>query len=443
MSHDKLASSAALAERRLTNATSRLEQAEHRLQETNEHVADLEARIETASVAEPSSDGNSDENMKAMLAAKERIIDRAKERARQIEDDPQETARNIVAKAQDQVADAGAAEQPVQEPVAVASSESVVLAKKEAAVVLARAEQKAATIVADAKQIEIDARQAGVAGADLDELARGILEAARARADSITARAEAVAAEASQEGARLRDGAQIEADAIIERAWSEARRAIGHTDDDGTDDAAKLAELRAELEKQRSDFDKARIEHEQSQAQLELEWSDLAAERAAFDARIAQGDDDSNTTISDALSELEQELARLDAAAPEPIPHVADDTDERIEDPAGALGNWDMLWHGEPGDEEAPMDTEVIEEADDAPVVDAELSADDDVSEQDDEDAEPKTEPGDGSKYGESRYARKSSHLPRIESDSDSPSTGAGLRNAIIGVHNKRGGGSA
>lgn len=79
--HDKLASSAALAERRLTDATSRLEENEVRLQEASQRIADLEAQM---SVKPEGSDAAQldDEQMKSMLAAKERIIDRAKERAR-------------------------------------------------------------------------------------------------------------------------------------------------------------------------------------------------------------------------------------------------------------------------------------------------------------------------------------------------------------------------
>jgi chromosome segregation ATPase len=68
VSHDKLASSAALAERRLTDATARLEEAEFRLNETNARVAGLESQIEAGADSVPASSGDSDENMKAMLA---------------------------------------------------------------------------------------------------------------------------------------------------------------------------------------------------------------------------------------------------------------------------------------------------------------------------------------------------------------------------------------
>ena len=212
VTHDKLASSAALAERRLADATTRLEEAEERLNTAGTRTEELEDELTQLRNSEPASSGGDgdDENMKAMLAAKERIIDRAKERARQIEEEAHETARNIVSKAQDQASEtqdqaarAVVADVPATD-VGASPHESVALAKKEAAVILARAEQKAAAILADAKDTELAAKQAGIAETDLDELGRGTIEAAKARAESITARAEAVAAEASQDAARLR-----------------------------------------------------------------------------------------------------------------------------------------------------------------------------------------------------------------------------------------------
>ncbi len=71
VSHDNLASSAALAERRLTDATARLEEAEFRLDETNARVADLESQIEAAGEAGLGSSGDSGENMNAILARAE------------------------------------------------------------------------------------------------------------------------------------------------------------------------------------------------------------------------------------------------------------------------------------------------------------------------------------------------------------------------------------
>ena len=143
---DKLASSAALAERRFTDATSRLEEAESRLTDASSRITDLETELEELRGTEPPTPATSDndENMKSMLAAKERIIDRAKERAQQIEDEAHKSARNIVAKAQShaqtivepQAASAVAADAPVVEPT-TGVHESVALAKKEAAVILA------------------------------------------------------------------------------------------------------------------------------------------------------------------------------------------------------------------------------------------------------------------------------------------------------------------
>ncbi len=93
VTQDKLASSAALAERRLTDATSRLEESDFRLNDATKRLEDLENMPEVL----PGSD-DSDENMKSMLAAKERIIDRAKERACQIEDDARAAANTIAEK---------------------------------------------------------------------------------------------------------------------------------------------------------------------------------------------------------------------------------------------------------------------------------------------------------------------------------------------------------
>ena len=146
--HDKLASSAALAERRLTDATSRFGEMENQIATSNERVAALESELEAAREAAataPAPDGN-DENMQSMVAAKERIVDRANERARKIEEEAQATAREIVAKAQEQAARVVAvqddpSDEPKQEDSRDASiaHESVALARKEAAVILARA----------------------------------------------------------------------------------------------------------------------------------------------------------------------------------------------------------------------------------------------------------------------------------------------------------------
>lgn len=168
VTHDKLASSAALAERRLTDASARLEENEIHLSDAKSRITDLESKLESL-VTDAANSGNDDENMKSMLEAKERIIDRAKERARQIEDEARQNASGVISKAEEEAARI-VAEAPVVEvaprPVVVTeavpvSHESVVVAKKEAAVVLARAEQKAAAILSDAKQIEMDARRGG------------------------------------------------------------------------------------------------------------------------------------------------------------------------------------------------------------------------------------------------------------------------------------------
>ena len=77
--HDKLASSAALAERRLSDAASRVEEMEKHLGTANDRVGELETELQELreSVATaPVPDGN-DENMQSMLAAKVRIVDRA------------------------------------------------------------------------------------------------------------------------------------------------------------------------------------------------------------------------------------------------------------------------------------------------------------------------------------------------------------------------------
>ena len=287
------------------------------------------------------------------------------------------------------------------------------------------------------------------------DASKTLVEQERATLKQETARIEHRWTEIERKGVELLDGAQLEADAIIERAWSEARRVIG-SDGEATDDAAKLVELRAELEKQRADLDKKRVEHEQNQAQLELERAELVADRAAFDAQVAdQGSGEANPTISAALSELEEELARLDAASPEPAsieePTVQKHQLSQADDPVSALGNWDMLWTEERDESGTPADTELIEPADDSEPSDADTSGEDetpesvetpgsDAAEASETDAAEESE--DPEEYGESRYARKSRHLPSIEADHGSPSTGSGLRNAIIGAPGKRGDGS-
>jgi hypothetical protein len=89
-----------------------------------------------------------------------------------------------------------------------------------------------------------------------------------------------------------------------------------------------------------------------------------------------------------------------------------------------------MLWtEGER--REFPEDTEEITPADETAEIE---SSDESEDERDD---------ADDTEYGESRYTRKSRHLPRIEDEGDASSVGTGLRDAIIGSNNKRGGGSA
>jgi hypothetical protein len=222
---------------------------------------------------------------------------------------------------------------------------------------------------------------------------------------------------------------------------------------------------------QRADFEKKRVEHEQSQAQLELERSELVADRAAFETQKASQAEADSTTISDALSELEEELARLDATAPEaaPLPESdepesADDLDAKSDDPVSTLGNWDMLW-SEAASNGEPEEATPIADVTDSDVVEFKLSgelvesADDVVESAEDvveseadvfasaegSESESSVDEGfdtdDDEEYGESRYARKSRHLPRIEDDHGSPAVG--LRDAILGAHNKRKGGSA
>jgi hypothetical protein len=87
-----------------------------------------------------------------------------------------------------------------------------------------------------------------------------------------------------------------------------------------------------------------------------------------------------------------------------------------------------MLWAEE--EAEVDKDTEVIEELADV--------AEDSSSE--DTEADEKDPDSNDDGFGESRYARKSRHLPHLEDGPESQS-GSGLRNAIIGV-TKRGGSS-
>jgi hypothetical protein len=118
-----------------------------------------------------------------------------------------------------------------------------------------------------------------------------------------------------------------------------------------------------------------------------------------------------------------------------------------------------MLWTDDGDKSATPEDTEIIEPADDF-VADDESPSGDDVAAEDDGAADDDDAAGDvvtvdgespnvaaasdeeSEEYGESRYARKSRHLPSIEADHGSPSTGSGLRNAIIGAQGKRGDGS-
>ena len=91
-----------------------------------------------------------------------------------------------------------------------------------------------------------------------------------------------------------------------------------------------------------------------------------------------------------------------------------------------------MLWKGD-------SETGEPEKVDTEEIVEAEPSA----AESSDDAEPPAAAETDEEKVGESRYARKSRHLPRIEEDGEATSTGTGLRDAIIGSHHKRGGGSA
>jgi hypothetical protein len=90
-----------------------------------------------------------------------------------------------------------------------------------------------------------------------------------------------------------------------------------------------------------------------------------------------------------------------------------------------------MLWTSDGNG--TPEDTEVIEEIEVTPIVEAEVA-------QEEPEAPKQSKEGTGDDVGESRYARKSRHLPRIGDEDGSSSTGSGLRNAII--QPKRGDGS-
>ena len=260
------------------------------------------------------------------------------------------------------------------------------------------------------------------------DASKSLVEQDRVEVKKEIARTEARWAELERKGAQLLEGAQQESDAIIERAWSEARRVMGHADE--SDEADRLAELRAELEKQRGDFEKSRAEFEQNQAQLEIDRAELAAERDAFAAQVAAHSETDGATISEALTELEEELRKLDASAPESTQLKPADPAPSTDDAASSLGNWNMLW----SDDEGPDgETEVIEElAETAEESTAEPETES-SSESDEEDPEDES-------FGESRYARKSRHLPHLEDGADTQS-GSGLRDAIIGV-TKRGGSS-
>ena len=146
---DKLASSAALSERRFTDArhASRGEvksfhRCHSRISSTSRPSYGA-AKVPTRQTA-----SDSDENMKSMLAAKERIIDRAKERAQQIEDEAQNQPailsprHKVKLKARWRIRLLTLLQQRLPAEPITGTHESVALAKKEAAVVLARAEQR-------------------------------------------------------------------------------------------------------------------------------------------------------------------------------------------------------------------------------------------------------------------------------------------------------------
>ena len=162
----------------------------------------------------------------------------------------------------------------------------------------------------------------------------------------------------------------------------------------------------------------------------------MIADRAAFEAQVAEkGSGEGNATISAALSELEEELARLDATSveatslqePEPIRTEMTHSDEDTE-----------IIEEVDEDIVAEVDEEVVQPIDDTPP-DSEQASDAGDPSAAEADEHPA---GEDEEYGESRYSRKSRHLPTLEADHAPPSTGSGLRSAIIRVPNKRGDGS-
>ena len=163
-------------------------------------------RVDTGGSDEPAEQvaaPTMDLGMAAVLDSKDRILERARQKARRIEEQAQARARQTLAHAEAAVADVldhtGKAE------VLEVTDASLVAA--EAAATIAHAEERAARIIADAEE-QARKTTTGIFDADqLDDLARSAIRAAEARADAIRSGAEANAADMAREAAQLRSDA--------------------------------------------------------------------------------------------------------------------------------------------------------------------------------------------------------------------------------------------